>query len=375
MTLLAGAILIGVAPAKADVSVTVYPSLVELEGRQGSTAEFQITVDNSGDEAFEIVTGVAQLQDMTGLRSAEEWVSVSPTRTRIEPGRVAALDIEVEVPASTHSSGRYALITISTVPAKGGANVVSMSGAINVPMLLVVNGGGRLSRQPSIERFAPVLEPDGRLGVRAEVSNAGNVHARMSGTALLSGPDGLQASLEIPAGRVLPGAVRSFASRGSLPLASGVRYEMTGSFQPFETDAGFSDLVHQSTFVATPRVAIQDLAVCENLSTGPSLSASLVNAGDLGVVSNPRLEILDENDVLVMGHAPASPPISWPHETLDLGVVFPQRLVSGSYTLVASATYGLDSSMEASLPFSIGGDPATAAPLCTPLASELDSTD
>ena len=40
------------APARADVTMGVTPSLIELSGKDGSTGEVELTVLNQGNEAF-----------------------------------------------------------------------------------------------------------------------------------------------------------------------------------------------------------------------------------------------------------------------------------------------------------------------------------
>ena len=115
---------------------------------------------------------------------------------------------------------------------------------------------------------------------------------------------------------------------------------------------------------ATPVFDLAAATVCENLDRGPTVTATLVNGGSLGIVPLVGFEIFDEAGARV-GAAPASEqPLAWPDSSVDATVDLADLLPAGAYTLVVTALFGGDSQVDTRLPFTIGGDPLTAAPLC-----------
>ena len=363
---LMGAVLLGTSPVSAQVSIAVAPALLELQGNAGDTGRIEVNITNSGDEAFEVLTTILQLQDMTGDHSAVEWSSVSPEHLVLEPGDRRAAVYTVDIPDHAASGGRYAQIAFSTV-APGSDGVTGVSGRILVPVLLTVHGEGDLTRRPILDRAALFLESDGRLGGRVAVRNEGNVHVPLTGGFDLSATDpASDAHLGVAMGRVLPGSTRTYNGDATVDWPLGATYDVVVAMgQPDDTGA-MGDPVFHEVFQAraTPVLEIAGATACENLDRGPSLTATLVNGGSLGIVPLVGFEVFDAAGTRVGAAPAAEQPLSWPDSSVEATVDLADVLSPGAYTLVVSALFGRDSVAEKRVPFSIGGDPLTAVPPC-----------
>lgn len=372
---LLGAALLWAAPASAAVSIAVSPAILEIEGSAGAQGGVDIRVSNSGDEAFDLITGVTEYQQMTGDRSAVPWATVTPDRLHLEPGDDLATRLTIDIPADAVSGGRYAAVTLSTVE-PGSEGTTGLAGRIVVPVLLTVDGTGDLVRTTVFERAALFLAPDGRLGGRAEVRNDGNVHVPLAGGFAVSSPSSdLSASIGIPMGRVLPGAVRTYEGDATLPLPLGSTYRVRFTMETGDPEAGATEPLIDETFeiVADASVRVEGVALCENLDKGPSMTAVLVNEGQLGLVPSVSFELLEDGANIGSARVPDVP--LWPGDSAPFAVDLADRLPSGAYTLRVTATYGPDQTTESQLSFTIGGDPATAAPLCHAIPRSTASPD
>ena len=366
MVCLTGAVLLGTSPVSAQVSIAVAPALLELQGNAGDTGHLEVNINNSGEEAFEVLTAILPLQDMIGDHSAVEWSSVSPEHLVLQPGDRRSAEYTVDIPDDAPSGGRYAQIAFSTV-APGSDGVTGVSGRILVPVLLTVHGEGDLTRRPILDRAALFLEQDGRLGGRVAVRNEGNVHVPLTGAFRLTAADPTaDAQLGIAMGRVLPGTTRTYSGDATVDWPLGATYDVEATMGLPDDTGAMGDPVFHAVFQAraTPVLEVADATVCENLDRGPSLAATLVNGGSLGIVPLVGFEVFDAAGTRVGAAPAAEQPLSWPDSSVQAAVDLADVLPPGAYTLVVSALFGGDSIAEKRVPFSIGGDPLTALPLC-----------
>ena len=357
------------APVSAEVRLAVSPSFLRLAAPAGGGGAVDVTVVNTGDELLEVGAAVADYRVEVSDRSARPWTSVEPSRQVMEPGAQVTFRVRIAVPRQIPSGGRYAAITLTTSRRDAGGNSTEILGSIEVPIWLAIRGEGPLTRIPVLERFAPVLEPDGRLGARAVVRNDGNSHLFIA-AALALGEPGQDpvARLTLPERGILPGARRTIVAETTLPfwgpdeIAVAARFRSSSAgdrddFAPFAAELDFSPL---------PEVALGTVGVCERLDGGPRLTADLVNTGGIGVVPQVAFHVRDAEGSAVADGIPAEPPVIWPTDTTSVGVDLPAPLPTGAYTVSVDASWPGMNPLRAELPFTIGGDPATAAPLCPP---------
>ena len=363
---LTGAVLLGATPVSAEVSIAVSPALLELQGHAGDAGRVEVNINNSGDEAIEVLTAILPLQDMTGDHSAVEWSSVTPGRLLLEPGDRRSSLYTVDIPDDAASGGRYAQISFTTVP-PGADGTASVAGRILVPVLLTVHGEADLVRSPVLDRAALFLEQDGRLGGRVAVHNDGNVHVPLTGSFELSELDSdVKARLGIPMGRVLPGITRTYNGDAMVDWPLGTTYDVEVAMGLPDDTGAMGDPVFRQAFQAdaTPVFELGPATVCENIDRGPTVTATLVNGGSLGIVPTVGFEVFDSLGARV-GAAPATDqPLAWPDSTADATVDLADILPAGVYTLVVTALFGGNSVADTQLPFTIGGGPPTTAPPC-----------
>jgi hypothetical protein len=373
--IIAGVLAVAPAPAFAQVSLTVSPALLELHGHPGDVGRIPISVTASGDEAVTIVTSVGQLAQMSGDHSAVHWSTVSPQRTTLQAGANAQVTYEVRIPDDAASGGRYALVSISTVPVDAPAGASAMAGRIEVPVFLTVEGREDLMRQPvTITRAAMFLALDGTIDVRVDVANGGNVHVPLVGEVEVTAvdqspapsPSASPSPLPIPMGRVLPGTTRTYAATGQLSLPLDKPYDVTARVGPPADDDPnrMADVIQRFSAQVSPSVAVSipSLTMCAG-PDGLEVTAQMANEGTLGVDVAATFDVRDPSGASVgaIGGSPQAP--SWPGSVIDIGGLIPPGLPDGAWSVVAQVTVGDGQQAELALPFVLG-DPATQPAAC-----------
>lgn len=355
------------APASAQVSLSVAPAFLELEGDAGDTGMIEIDVTNKGDEPFDVVTAMAPFQGMAGDRSLLDWSTVGPQHLTIAPGEAGIIDFSLALPDDAPAGGRYAAITVTTVP-ESGENTAAVAGQVVVPVFVTIRGDGDLNAASELGRSALFLEADGRLGARVEVTATGNVHVPFVGEVTVTDDEhAVDASLAIDAGRVLPGTTRTYATATTLPLPLDRTYHVSIAMgTPDDAERMTGDPVHTAdlTVEATAGLALDGSSICETLDGGPQVATSLHSAGSLGLTPAVSFQVFDASGAPIAAAQGGAPALLWPGETVLVGANLESALPSGDYTLVTRASAAADITTELTTAFSIGGDPATAAPLC-----------
>jgi hypothetical protein len=269
------------------------------------------------------------------------------------------------VPDDLQTGGYYAYVTV-TGGQEGdatGANTAAIQGQLAVPFLITVNGDGELDRAVAIDRFAPVLQPDGRIGFAAAIRNTGNIHSSPTGSVTVTLENGeAYGSLDfVQSTPLLPGAERLLTTQGTLPVQDGASYMATieiggTNIESATLDAAFT--------MDPPAVLLGGLTICENLDRGPSVTATVENPSTLGVMGMIDVSV-QAADGSAAGQAMVEqPPVLWPGEATTLTTDIQERLVSGDYVLIVTLTPAIGEPITAELPFAIGGTGPTTAPIC-----------
>jgi hypothetical protein len=357
------------APARAVMSITVTPALVELEAKPGGEGTQTVAIANGGDGPLDLTVAVESYKSAVGDQSAIDWLTVQPAALRIEPGQQGTVTVTIKVPSNLASGGRYAAVTFTT-GAKPGASGAAMAGKVGVPFMVAVKGKGKLTKKVEIERFAPLMTPDGRVSFAALVRNPGNLHVRPEGEVELRRDDGSSlGTIDFDASpAVLPGASTVLFTQGSVPLDPRVAYRATAVLG---TDAK-KRLKQDVDFTPVPSLAIAGASVCENIDHGPTLSVTLHNDGELALQPHVAFGVRDANGNALGSTSPIQPLLVWPGEDGGARVDLGDRLGSGAYTLTLRVDAAMPDSegrtavppIETELPFQIGGLGDGAVPLC-----------
>lgn len=368
LVLAMGAVAIAAAPSLAEVRFGVAPSWLRLATSSGGGGSVEVRVQNTGDVALAVQALVRPFRDQAGDRSAETWLAVAPAAADVAPGDAAVFTVTIAVPEGLASGGRYATLLLETRPEAVDGNTTELAGRIEVPVWIAVRGDGEITRIPVLERFAAVLERDGRLGVRALLRNDGNSHFFADARIALGAPDGdAVAELTLPSRGILPGTSRLLAPETTLPLWTDgpilARAEIGPSRESDRDD--FVPFLVEAEFSPVPRLALAPAAICENLTGGPTVTAALRNEGTIGLLPDVGYTIADGTGIVVATGGAPGEQVAWPGTTTPVGIDLTDPLPVGPYTLTVTATVAGITPLAVALPFSIGGDPATAAPLCT----------
>ncbi|MHB8992207.1 MAG: hypothetical protein ACYC66_11315 [Chloroflexota bacterium] len=340
-----------VSTVRADVTISVAPSFVELSATPGGEGSQELTVYNEGSEPFQVTASIIPARGAEGDRSAVEWLKVEPTTFELAPGQERKVKVSIAVPAGLETGGRYAQVAFKTGAKNVSGSGVGVSGQLGVPFLIAVQGGASLTREASVDRLIPVLEPDGRVSFRVQFVNRGNLHLVPRGFVEVSRANGSPAGkLDLPETTpILPGTERLLQVDGSLPLEPETGY---GARVTLEYGGG-APAVADAMFAVKAAMAIEKMSVRENPDKGPTLLLSLRNDGEVGLL--PRVQVaVRGDDGRVRGNAAPQTPLLWPGQTTDVEVQYPARLPTGEYILVARADYGGSSPAQKETPFKIG---------------------
>jgi hypothetical protein len=331
-------------PAKAEVTISVSPSLTEFRAVPGNTGEQQITVFNDGDEPFGVTTSVRKYGGAPQKLSAKDFIEVSPKTFDLAPGESQSVRVSINVSSDAPSGGRYATVTFTTSAKQSGAAGTGVSGQIGVPQLFTINGAGAIDREAKIDRILPVLLQDGTIGFQLVVDNPGNIHFFPQGTLDVTCGSAPAETLQIPRGTaVVPGTERFVAVDGSLDIPSettcdarakldyGKRLPATGQLT-FAKD--------QLSFTPNTELSITELGATEQPGSGPELKVVLDNSGELLLTPQVQLDVFDSQGKHLGSATPARPPSIEPGEKQEIKTEYPGRLGPGKYILRASAVYG-----------------------------------
>lgn len=134
--------------------------------------------------------------DDTGPYSARSFLSVEPNSFVLEPGERKTLLLTGTVPEDVGSGGRYALVSIKTMPKGGGGNI-RVSTAIQVLVLLTIKDSELVQTGEITDLVAS--KSDEGVAVDLIFENSGNVHYRPFVGVVLKNEDGEVLAEEMPA--------------------------------------------------------------------------------------------------------------------------------------------------------------------------------
>ncbi len=125
-------------------------------------------------------------EEDTGPYTARPFLSVEPKSFTVEPGVPQKVLLTGTVPDDVGAGGRYALVTIKTVP--DGEGDVSVSSAIQVLILLTIKDS-KLIKTGEISDLAASMSGD-EVSVDLLFENTGNILFKPFVGAVLNGKDG-----------------------------------------------------------------------------------------------------------------------------------------------------------------------------------------
>ena len=362
------------APATAQLTTTVSPSVLELQGEPGATGEQAITTGIQGSEGAAVTARITPYATSVDVPSAVDWLTLDSMEATIDAGGDATFTVDIAIPEDARPGGHYAAVTLGVAgtgdpaTATSGENQASIQGRFIVPVLIRVGSEDDFTVSAELDRIAPVLEQDGRIGIWGAVTNSGSVDIRAPGKASVEEADGQPvAALDFPdTTPILPGETQIVRATGTLPLTDGAEYRVDAAI-----DYGGDDEARADTAFSLAALApTGDLAICENLDRGPTVTLHLVNGGEIGFTTQVGVMIDDESGSQVVSESVPDLVLLWPQDSRTVATDAPTRLESGSYTLHAVVQTGAGDTTSIDLPFDIGGTADRMAPLCPAAAAQ-----
>ena len=257
------ALLAGIVPVMAQISVEVSPLRVELQAGPGSTSTQAVTLNNSSTEPVRIrarVTdwdlsrdGAPQFEGAkeNGPFSATNWVRVTPPEQVIDPGKEGRVRFTLTVPADAAPSGYRTGILFEFAPGSGDpiAHKRAVQFRSRVATLIYVNVG-----QPPANIELTDLRirttPE-QTQIVAVLANTSKRYVRTKGTMTMFGADGKPvAQVPVPDVPVLPESEREVAIvafEAAKPLPAG-EYRVEVRF-----DVGMAAVIVGETTLKVPR--------------------------------------------------------------------------------------------------------------------------
>jgi hypothetical protein len=217
--------------AQSSVSITVAPTLIELNMKPGEVWRSNLKVVNTNPFPLTIATtpahftpagerGQGSLVPENEVPDDEpllvNWVTIESPEVRIAPGQSVQIPFIINAPADAVAGSHYAALQVSTVPPQTVQQVGLQTSQV-ISSLLFVRIAGDITEAGQIRSFSTThswgTEPHTDISLRFE--NTGNVHVRPVGEILIRNVWGTERG-RIPVnfntsfGNALPGTVREY---------------------------------------------------------------------------------------------------------------------------------------------------------------------
>ncbi len=234
--------------ARAQISLSFSPMLVELTMQQGSRRTFSVLVRNESktNTASFLVYVTDLMQHLDGdyqvvdegkrEHSCSKWIKLSTDRATIGPNEVAAVTATLTVPRG-ESGGRYAAVAFELVPEQRKGDPAFASSTFVQRFVTVVEltiAARQVQKRLDVTGFSvkraseepACADAYGRQAIilSALVKNEGDIHVFARGSMILRDSTGKrlrEIPLGVGRGIVIPGATVSFGSVLPAGLAPG----------------------------------------------------------------------------------------------------------------------------------------------------------
>lgn len=206
-----------------DFSLTVSPTRLAILSDQLAAAH-QFLVINQGQSPLDVVVqkrnfvgspdGSLTFQDEAPW-SASEWVTVTPTDFRVEPGTAQTITVTVDVPVEPET-GDHQVALVFLVPSGETDANIKINRGVATPIYLTVPGP--IDNSATIGNLVvPGFATGGPIDINATVTNTGTVHRDFRDGAPLT-VDTAGDAAPFPDFTVIRGSVRDISTTWEPPL-------------------------------------------------------------------------------------------------------------------------------------------------------------
>lgn len=206
-----------------DVSLGVYPPIVDLSIPAGEDHAIDLTVYNQGDRAMSITAYVSALKvsvdgdpipldTRKGKWSCADWITLDKQAFDLAPGEEESVRATLRVPEGT-SGGRYAAILFEGSPAPGAQGATDVALGARVGTIVIESIPHTLTREGEIESMEAYRTAPDSVWFAVRFRNIGNIHLKTRGSVVIKDDSGRvidRVPLEVGTGTVLPDGVREF---------------------------------------------------------------------------------------------------------------------------------------------------------------------
>ncbi|MGO9020399.1 MAG: molecular chaperone [Syntrophobacteraceae bacterium] len=212
--------LLGVIPARAQMSLMVSPIRVDHQVKAGTTETNVIEVINQGQEPTRISVSVLDWTlDRKGNvsfspaggdpGSCANWLQLNPTDFRLDPGQTRQVRYSLTVPPEAKEGGYRAAIAMEGIPREEEGDTkkrLSLNGRLIVTLYETV---GSPEIRAQFQDFL-VTAANKKISFKLTLANQGDVHFRIKKSFItIKNSKGEEVSrVEVPDIPVLPGATR-----------------------------------------------------------------------------------------------------------------------------------------------------------------------
>jgi hypothetical protein len=306
---------IGPAPSGPSGSemLSIQPSLINVEARPGATTSVTLTLRAAAALDIRIETqGLAQSADGgfkavpeaedSSAYSARSMITAAEETLSVEPGDSVELDVTVAVPADAGEGTRYAILTITGLPADPAASSnVGFGVELGVSAIVQIAGTSQTMTGEIRDIVVGTALPGQPLPVTVEFLNTGNTHYGATPNELLTTSTLQDASGTVLASASVPGSQTSvvpafardvaLAMTPSRALADGSTYHLevgVGLRDGTVFDRKAIDFTWRSGGVlgatAAPVAALPGVPAPPSTDVGLLLTAALVGAAVAGLL-------------------------------------------------------------------------------------------
>jgi len=176
--------------------------ILKEEVLPGQKLNYEINVSSSDDEPIQNMSaeihGWALNEDGINIElssendprdfTARSFLTAEPHNFVLEPGKVHKLLLTGTVPDNISPGGKYALLTVKTVPMSAEGNQIMVSTAYQILIMLTIKGND-LIKTGEITDFSASLINE-TIAVGLLFKNTGNIHYKPLVEAILKGESG-----------------------------------------------------------------------------------------------------------------------------------------------------------------------------------------
>ncbi len=203
------------------ISLAVSPQILDLTANPGETSTNTFRLTNASAQAVDIRAtpknftprgeeGAVDLTVDDTTFSLAEWITVSPARTTIQPGKTQDFIVDINVTADAEPGSHFGSVVFQSIPPEqeGSAALVSQE----IAPVILIKVAGDVQESAEIAEFTSgksTYSNEKTIELLSRIENTGSVHFKPKGIITIKNMFGGEvAELDIDKRNVLPASIR-----------------------------------------------------------------------------------------------------------------------------------------------------------------------